>query len=136
VSIEDRFEGLQAYTEQGFERIHQAIGRLDGTIDGVAARLDAKIDAAEARLDVKIGDVEQRLTTTIEQGDRSLHVRIEANSERLDTVAEGLQALGERMDRMEARQDKRHEELMGFLHNVLGDHEVRIQRLEKSGGFA
>jgi hypothetical protein len=50
-------------------------------------------------------------------------------------LSDGVQALGERMDRMEARQERQHEELMGFLHTVLGDREVRIHRLEKSTGL-
>ncbi len=120
--------------------------RLGAKIDEVDERLGAKIDTVEQRLTAKIGEVDERLDAKMDVGfgmvarqfveteerlKRHTDVRFDALREDIRSVAEGVVAVNERLDRYIQQNEAEHTRLdRAFLAGEAAL-DARVTALEK-----
>ena len=123
--------------DDGLARIERKVDALDAKLETQIDRVDRRVDGVIARLDV-VGVRLDQLTTRVdvldrkvEALDRKIDVQFKAVRDEVRNLAEGLVALGERMDRRFDEMIRDSQDFRQALYGILGNHEERITALER-----
>ena len=131
--VEARLEHVEArleHVEARLDRVEARLDRIDERLERVERRLDRgeeRLERVEARLDT----VEQQLIETRDEM-RALH---ETAMSAIAQLGENVEALRQQMERGFQRVEQLFEQDRRFWSALLGEHEVRLRRLETHAGL-
>jgi peptidoglycan hydrolase CwlO-like protein len=128
--------------------MNESLGRIEAQVIALDRKLDSQIDRVDRRIDLvivrleiveqkvdvldqKVDALDRKIDTTADRLDRKIDVSVEALQGDIRTVAEGLVALGERMDRRFDEMARDNVAFRASLFGILGNHEERISTLER-----
>lgn len=129
--IEDIFFGFEKRQDEKFKALE---GRIDQKMTNLEGRIDEKITSLEGRMDQKMtnleGRMDQKMTNLEGRVVDQFHIVSEGLMDQIKLLAEGHAGIVQRLDRMEAENERQHLETRALVKLSFSELDRRLTDLE------